>query len=177
MNKPSPIRVASRYLNASLTLAFVGNVGAKSTKIQDIGEKAADELKALVGEAEAEALIRNKLARDKGFFFHVTIISPPEVKDIVNRMAADKAMSKSKASDEFKAEVEAFGLTDSGLKSLGLGKAEKGSDVAYFAVLDWPDAQKLRAKFGLSDFDFHTTIGFVKADVHGVRKNRSTLIR
>ena len=177
MNKPSPIRVASRYLKASLTLAFVGNVGAKSSKIQGIGEKAADELKDLVGQEQAEVLIQNKLNRDKGFFFHVTIFSPPEVKDIVNKMAAEKGLSKSKASDEFRAEVEAFGLSDSGLKSLGLGKAEKGSDTAYFAVLEWPAAQDLRAKFGLSPFDFHTTIGFDKADVHGVRKDRSTLIR
>ena len=175
-SKPSPIRVASRYLKASLTLAFVGNVGAKSSKIQGIGKKAADELKELVGPEQAEVLIQNKLNRDKGFFFHVTIFSPPEVKDIVNKMAAEKGLSKSKASDEFRAEVEAFGLSDSGLKSLGLGKAEKGSDVAYFAVLEWPDAQDLRAKFGISPFDFHTTIGFDKADVHGVRKDRSTLV-
>ena len=80
MNKPSPIRVASRYLKASLTLAFVGNVGAKSSKIQGIGEKVADELKELVGPEQAEVLIQKKLSRDKGFYFHVTIFSPPEVR-------------------------------------------------------------------------------------------------
>lgn len=176
MKRPSPKRVASRYINASVTLTFAGNVGAKSSKITGFGKEATAELERLLPE-EAESLIQNKRARDKGDNFHVTIISPPEMRDAVNKLAASQGLSKSKASDALKAEIESLALSDSGLKFLGLGKAEKGGNVAYFAVLDWPEAQDLRDKYGLGSHDFHTTVGFANEDVHGVRKDRSTLVR
>jgi len=53
----------------------------------------------------------------------------------------------------------------------GLGKAEQGKDVVYFIVVDWPEAQKFRAQFGLPPRDFHITMGFSNKDIHNVRKN------
>jgi len=62
------------------------------------------------------------------------------------------------------------------LTDLGIGRASLDDHAAYFRVLHWPQANELRQVIGLTPVDFHITIGFCQQDVHGVRKDQSTLV-
>lgn len=65
----------------------------------------------------------------------------------------------------------------SGPIELGLGRAasKDGSCVAYYRVLQWPEANRVRVELGLEPTDFHITVGFKTQDIHGVRKDVTTL--
>ena len=177
MPGPSARIVAKRYMLASVEVAVKGNVGASSSKITQAGKQGTAELMELLPE-QAEAMIAAKQLRDGAGKFHTTIISPPEVREVISFIAADRGVSKGQAEKAFKQEVSESSFSDSDLKVLGLGSAEKGGNIAYFVVLDWPSARDLREKYGLDPKgqDFHITVGFDGADVHGVRKDRSTLL-
>lgn len=60
--------------------------------------------------------------------------------------------------------------------ALGLGRVAHEDTVAVFVVLEWPAANALRVSLGLPPQDFHVTLGFSRTDVHGVRKDKSTLV-
>lgn len=59
---------------------------------------------------------------------------------------------------------------------IGLGHASNDKSQTYFIVAESIEGQKLRAKLGLKDKDFHVTLGFKPQDVYGVKKNRESLI-
>ena len=46
----------------------------------------------------------------------------------------------------------------------------------FFMVVRWPGGQRARRMMGLSEADFHITLGFRDVDVHGVRKDETTII-
>ena len=45
-----------------------------------------------------------------------------------------------------------------------------------FRVLDWPAASAVRKRLGAPNQDFHISVGYKSTDIHGVRKDASTLI-
>ena len=102
--------------------------------------------------------------------YHVTILDPADIKVL----KPQKGMSNS----QFDAWLKSFeGQTISGKwTSLGVGTATKGDNTAYFEVISWPEAQRWRKDLGLGEKDLHITIGFIGSDVHGVPKDKSTLI-
>lgn len=53
----------------------------------------------------------------------------------------------------------------------------KFSDKVYFKVVEWPSAAEFRKLAGLSPKDFHITVGYTISDIHGVKKDRSTLVQ
>ena len=57
------------------------------------------------------------------------------------------------------------------LEMLGVGKAIKEPNVAYFIVCNSDKLDAVRTRFDLPKQDFHVTIGFKDKDVFGVRKN------
>lgn len=59
---------------------------------------------------------------------------------------------------------------------LGLGKTSQEDNVAYFVVINWHSAQELRKKLGLEPYHFHITVAFKSNDIHGVAKDKSTLL-
>lgn len=59
---------------------------------------------------------------------------------------------------------------------IGVGYVEQGDRAAYFAIFEWPAAQDWRALLGLPPKDLHVTLCTRGGDVHGVRKDRSTLV-
>ncbi|KAL9657828.1 hypothetical protein ABK040_013165 [Willaertia magna] len=52
---------------------------------------------------------------------------------------------------------------------------EKKMNEAYFVVINWPSAQKLRTTLGLEPYHFHITVAYKYGDIHGVIKDESTL--
>ena len=105
--------------------------------------------------AEDSALLPPGL-KDRGEF-HITIIGPPEM----------KAVPKGTFEKGVKYEI-------GGAPSYrGLGRAVDGANEAYFMVIDWPEAQQFRAKYGLGEKDLHVTVGFKEKDIHNVRKNQT----
>lgn len=176
----TPENVVSRYLTASDHFEFAGAITVSSSAIQSIQKDGERDLIALVGEDEAAAMIAARRQRD-GDKAHVTIVSPPEARKVMDNLAgealaADPTLSKGKAKDAAKARLKemAADWKVGSIQSKGLGRVEAGSNEAYFVVLSWGEGRKIRESLGLDGDgqDFHVTVGFKGADVHGVRKNR-----
>lgn len=97
----------------------------------------------------------NKIGRDGYGEFHITVLSPAEAK------------KHAKAKFEPK--------TAPTLVGLGLYSSPDG--YAWYIVADWPEAAAFREELHLPRLDFHCTLGFGDTgDVHGVCKDRSTLV-
>jgi len=97
--------------------------------------------------------------KDRGEF-HITVLSPKELRKVL------------KDHPELKEEPVKITTTGkNGVKYLGIGRAEKNGNVAYFIVVDWPAARKLRAKYlgeeEANKQEFHITLGFKEKDVFG----------
>lgn len=106
--------------------------------------------------------------KDRGEF-HITIISPLEVLLL-------KSLGKDSFEDVIKKEIAQF-KPGAGPQYIGLGKQSNASgDVVYFVVVNWPEAQKFRNSLGLSNADLHITMGFSNEDIHGVPKDKTTLM-
>ncbi len=60
--------------------------------------------------------------------------------------------------------------------AVGLGRVAQDDSESMFVVLDWPAANVWRATLGLPRQDFHVTLGFSRCDIHGVCKDKSTLV-
>jgi hypothetical protein len=57
------------------------------------------------------------------------------------------------------------------LKMLGIGRAQKNEDIAFFVVCRSEKIDAVRERYGLSKKDLHITIGFRHRDVFGVSKS------
>ena len=97
----------------------------------------------------------NRFKRD-GENYHITWINSMDFKNI-------------EASSFINKEV-AFDI-------LGIGKAEKNNNKAYFLVVDCPILNSWRNELGLANIDLHITLGFDKKDVFGVSKGVDSLIK
>lgn len=113
--------------------------------------------------------IENQILRDKGMF-HVTVIN-----------AAEYSNLKKNYPEKIETINEQIGNTIE-LFFHGIGHAEgsvkKNNEIntTFFAVLESVNLNIFREKLKLKKHDFHITIGFDKKDVHGVKKDRSTVI-
>jgi hypothetical protein len=116
------------------------------------------QLRKILTPEEFEKVTTARRQRDAGAY-HVTVLTRLELK-----VAGDLDPGKLSFATDWRA--------------LGLGSASSGTDTAYFVVLDWPGGHALRKSLGFPPAkDFHITLGFTNLDVHGVRKDRSSLIR
>jgi hypothetical protein len=149
-----------------------GAVMATSPRVlaeQRDGEK---EIRRVLGDEAAELLFENRRKRD-GTKAHITILSPQDAKKAIASLAARDGISKGEAERRLKA-LAAAGVPDN-FRVRGIGKAESGSKIAYFLVVDWPGGREFRESVGLDPDGqhFHVTLGFgPEGDVHGVPKNR-----
>jgi hypothetical protein len=57
------------------------------------------------------------------------------------------------------------------LKLLGVGRAQKNENTAFFIVCDSAKLEAIRNRYELQKQDFHVTLGFNFKDVFGVSKN------
>ena len=93
--------------------------------------------------------------------FHITILSPAEVRDLKKRLP-EKLYSP-------------IGIA--GYPSyLGVGMQKEPGNEVYFVVVEWLEAQKVRESLGFAPKDLHITMGFRVRDIHNAPKDKSTLI-
>lgn len=118
------------------------------------------DLKDLVGEDDFFLLKGNRDLRDGEGHYHITVLSPMEFSVL---------KKEGKSFKDFNLEGKP--------RFLGIGKAQKDSNVAYYIVVDFPEVDEYREKLNLPKKDLHITIGFMDKDVHGVKKDASTLIK
>lgn len=114
-----------------------------------------DELRYMSGDEKFQALSASKAARDRGYHYHVTTISPPEMRKI-------GVVSTS---------VDAYDL-----KFKGIGKVNDGVNEAWFIVCESEGLDEYRTELGLPKKDFHVTLGFLNKDVHSMSKGLETLV-
>ena len=126
--------------------------------------------------------IDNRITRDGGDSFHITIITPPEVRAIIKDLKEKEGLSGGQAKKAAKEKLMADAANLSPTYKIGDTKSSegpgdgavgiKGADsIAFFKVIDWNEAQELRTKYGLQPKDFHITLGIGdNGDVHGVDK-------
>ncbi len=110
----------------------------------------------LLSAEEAAGYERNLLDRNGGVY-HLTVVSPPEWEGL----AVDG--------------TSVSGL-DFEIALIGLGCARQEMEETYYTVCEAAAIQTLRASLGLPSRDLHVTLAFKQVDIHGVCKDRSTLI-
>jgi hypothetical protein len=54
--------------------------------------------------------------------------------------------------------------------------AAAGAAYTAFVVVEWEAGQTYRERFGLGRLEFHATLGFEPADLHGVAKGRAAVV-
>lgn len=109
--------------------------------------------------------------RRNGRAHHITLVSPKEIRLLDGEYKYNPTALVKKLSGALRSAPNP--------QLVGLGRAVDSNDDkndSFFCVLDWPAANIVRADLGLPPHDFHITVGFAEKDIHGVRKDRSTLI-
>lgn len=154
---------------SEMELEVKGAVMATSPAVHSEQKRGETVLREALGD-EAESLIANRKKRD-GSKAHITLINPPDARKAIALLAEKDGSSKSAAEKKFKELAKENVAGD--FKVLGVGKVERGSDVAYYAALDWPAGRAFRESLGIDPDgqDFHITLGFGDSgDVTGVSK-------
>jgi hypothetical protein len=120
-----------------------------------------EKLKDILGEEDFEIFTQNQKMRDHGHY-HITVINVMDC----NRLSKEMGMANFVKSVEL-----AFEYPVEDLEMLGVGKASKNDNTAYFIVCQSDSLDAVRTRFNLTKQDFHTTLGFNAKDVFGVPKN------
>ena len=115
----------------------------------------------IVGEDDYNTYTKLQQERDHGKY-HITIINVMEYNMLCKEVGMDKFVNSLD-------KIFKYGIDD--LKMMGVGTAAKNMDRAYFIVCKSDKLQAVRNRYGLSEQDFHITIGFNYKDIFGVRKN------
>ena len=115
----------------------------------------------IVGDDDYEIYSELQIKRDRGDY-HITVMNVADYNKLSNELGMDKFVNSLD-------KIFKYGIDD--LKMMGVGTAAKNMDRAYFIVCKSDKLQAVRNRYGLSEQDFHITIGFNYKDVFGVRKN------
>lgn len=139
------------------------------------------------------ALYAQRRVHLRGNPHHITLVRPQEISRLHYHFKGDKTVLLRRAFNSLNgSKMTAHGLGCVSLQKTvssgqGYGEANQNHELtkaqteaevneAYFIVIDWPSACAFRRELGLPDMDLHITLGFKLQDIHGVKKDRSTLI-
>ena len=111
-----------------------------------------------LGVAKMSVYEGNKVKRDRGYIYHMTVVSPPEMKDLRGRKYTDFPENPTVTFE-------------------GLGRVNEGENEAYYIVCSSPELDKWREDNGLPKKDFHITLGFSRKDVHTMGKGEDTIFK
>lgn len=111
-------------------------------------------------EDEYEDYVKNQQNRDRGKH-HITVINVADYNRISKEIGVDKLVNQ----------VDKFFGMEFDITLMGIGKAERNENKAFFIVVKSDELQEIRKFFKLPEHDFHITLGFKWKDVFGVRKN------
>lgn len=109
-----------------------------------------------VGAERAAIMEANKAARDRGYVYHLTVVTPPEMKSLAGGLSA------------FPPAVN--------VSYDGIGSAEDKGSEAWFVVCSSPELESWRRENTLAPKDFHITLGFEPKDVHTKPKGKSSIV-
>lgn len=98
-----------------------------------------------------------KTQRDRGRELHITVLTPRETRSLKRRGVKIK-------------------LPEFQIEPVGVGKALEEDNVSYFVIIKSKEINEYRASLGLPPHDLHVTLGFKQKDIHGVPKDKTTLI-
>lgn len=104
----------------------------------------------------------NQQKRDRGSY-HMTVINVMDFNKLAKSIGHDKFLKQ--VSQLFTQQID-------DIKMMGLGKASRNENTAYFVVCNSKKLDEIRKMYGLKEHDFHITLGFRHKDVFGVRKNQ-----
>jgi len=120
-----------------------------------------EQLKDVLGD-QYEEYTSNQKKRDSDGY-HITVINVIDYNRLSQENGIDKFVNS--LDQVLKASID-------DLKLLGVGKAQKNENTAYFVVCKSDLLDEVRRMYNLPEKDFHITIGFKHKDVHDVRKNQ-----
>lgn len=143
------------YLKDSIGSNYIGLKVPKH-----VVEPYLEELEDLLGDDFIE-YVNSQKKRDHNEH-HITVINVMDYNRLSKEMGIDKFINS--LENIFKYEID-------DLDMLGIGKAEKDKNRAYFIVCNSDKLDAIRNVYSLPKQDFHVTLGFLYKDVFGVRKN------
>lgn len=120
-----------------------------------------NELRDILGEDDYVKFTENQIKRDGGHY-HITVINVTDHNRLSKNMGIDKFVNSLDP-------ILKYPIDD--LKLLGVGRAQKNENTAFFIVCDSAKLEAIRNRFELEKHDFHITLGFNWKDVFGIRKN------
>ena len=120
-----------------------------------------NELRDILGEDDYTKFTENQIKRDGGHY-HITVINVADYNRLSKHMGVDKFVNSLDP-------ILKYPIDD--LKLLGVGRAQKNENTAFFIVCDSAKLEAIRNRFELEKHDFHITLGFNWKDVFGIRKN------
>jgi hypothetical protein len=116
-------------------------------------------MKLNVGE-DFEEMVETKANRDRGYVYHMTLVSPPEYKGLGG-------------SRKVPLDIELDEVT---VKYKGLGRAVDDDNEAWFIVCESQEVDDWRDSKGLPKKDLHITLGFKNSDVHNQSKGIDSIV-
>jgi hypothetical protein len=119
---------------------------------------ALNQLRSAMSPGLFDQIVRKKAERDGEDHFHMTVITPPEYRRLMNEKRFELP------SKAFRVQLE------------GVGTASNERSQTWFAVAHSTAVDHYRYSLGLPRHDLHITLGFTEKDVHGVKKDASTLL-
>ena len=119
-----------------------------------------NELRDILGEDDYTKFTENQIKRDGGHY-HITVINVADYNRLSKHMGVDKFVNSLDP-------ILKYPIDD--LKLLGVGRAQKNENTAFFIVCDSAKLEAIRTRFELGEQDFHITLGFNFKDVFGVSK-------
>ena len=119
-----------------------------------------NELKEILGEDDYVKFTENQIKRDGGHY-HITVINVADYNRLSKRMGIDRFVNS--LDPIFKYPID-------DLKLLGVGRAQKNENTAFYVVCESDKLEAVRGRFELGEQDFHITLGFNFKDVFGVSK-------
>lgn len=120
-----------------------------------------NELRDILGEDDYVKFTENQIKRDGGHY-HITVINVAHYNHLSKNMGIDKFVNSLDP-------ILKYPIDD--LKLLGVGRAQKNENTAFFIVCDSAKLEAIRNRYELQKQDFHVTLGFNFRDVFGVPKN------
>ena len=120
-----------------------------------------NELRDILGEDDYVKFTEIQIKRDGGHY-HITVINVADYNRLSKHMGIDKFVNSLDP-------ILKYPIDD--LKLLGVGRAQKNENTAFFIVCDSAKLEAIRNRFELEKHDFHITLGFNWKDVFGIRKN------
>jgi hypothetical protein len=143
------------YLKDTLGSNYLG-IKIQETEVRPFLEQ----LKDVLGE-QFDEYTSNQKKRDNDAY-HITVINVIDYGRLTKEMGMDKFVNS--LDGILKASID-------DLKLMGVGKAQKNENTAYFVVCESDLLDEVRKMYNLPEQDFHITLGFKHKDVFGVRKN------